>query len=129
MAGAASSVVVRVQLWHNPRCNTSRRAKAGLEAAGAELDVVEYMKSRVTRDQWAALLDAVGGDPTRLLRSREPLYADLKLADKIAARKIGREQVLELLVKYPQLLERPVVVARGKGLIARPAEKALEALR
>lgn len=120
--------MVRVQLWHNPRCNTSRRAKAGLEAAGAVLEVVEYMKGRVTRGQWAALLDAVGGDPTQLLRSREPLYHDLKLDERIAAGKVGREQVLDLLVKHPRLLERPVVVREGRGLIARPAEKVLDML-
>lgn len=120
---------MRVVLFHNPRCTTSRKAKEALEAKGAELDVVEYMKGKVTRAQWAELLDAVGGDPTRLLRAREPLYTDLKLADKIAAGKVGREQVLDLLVKHPRLLERPVVLAQGKGLIARPAEKALDALR
>lgn len=116
-------------LYHNPRCATSRKAKAALEAAGAELAIVEYLKGRVTRAEWAAVLDAVGGDPTRLLRAREPLYTDLKLADKIAAGKVGREQVLDLLTKHPQLLERPVVVRGAKGLIARPAERALDALR
>jgi arsenate reductase (glutaredoxin) len=120
---------VRVRIYHNPRCTTSRKAKAALEGAGAEVEVVEYLKGKVPRAEWAALLDAVGGDPTRLLRSREPLYKDLKLEQRIAAGKVGREQVLDLLVQHPQLLERPVLLAEGRGLIARPAEKALDVLR
>lgn len=120
---------MRVRIYHNPRCTTSRRAKALLEEAGAQLDVVEYLKGRMTRDDWAALVDAVGGDPTRLLRSREPLFKDLKLETKIAKGKIGREQVVELLWLHPQLLERPVVVAEDRALIARPAERAREVLR
>lgn len=120
---------MRVQLYHNPRCNTSCKAKAALEAAGHEVDAVLYMKGKVLRAEWAALLDAVGGDPVRLLRAREPMFKDLKLEQKIAAGKVGREEVLDLLVKHPELLERPVVLAGAKGIIARPAERALDAVR
>ena len=119
---------MRARLYHNPRCATSRKALAALQAAGAELDVVEYLKGKVPRSEWAAVLDKVGGDPTRLLRAREPLFKDLKLAPKIAAGKLGREEVLDLLTKHPRLLERPVVVVGERGLIARPAERALELL-
>lgn len=120
---------MRARLWFNPRCATCRKAKAALDGAGCDVEVVEYLKGRVPREAWATMLDAVGGDPARLLREREPLYKDLKLAAKRAQGKLGREEVLDLLVKHPQLLERPVVEARGKGVIARPAEKALDATR
>jgi arsenate reductase len=118
----------RVILWHHPRCATSRKALGLLQEAGAEVDIVEYLKGRVDRARWAGLVDAVGGDPTRLLRAREPLFKDLKLEAKIAAGKIGREEVIDLLTKHPQLLERPVVVTGDKAVIARPAEKVREAL-
>jgi arsenate reductase len=119
---------VRATIYHNPRCTTSRKAKELLEGAGVQLEVVEYLKGRVSREDWAALVDAVGGDPTKLLRSREPLYKDLKLAAKVAAGKLGREQVIDLLWMHPQLLERPVVVAEDRGIIARPAEKVQQLL-
>jgi arsenate reductase len=120
---------VRATVWYNPRCNTCRKVKAALEAGGAEVETVEYLKGKVTHDEWAALVDAVGGEPTKLLRSREPLYKDLKLEQKIAQGKIGRDQVIDLLRKHPQLLERPVVVTENCSFIARPAEKAQEVLR
>ncbi|HEV8360538.1 MAG TPA: ArsC/Spx/MgsR family protein, partial [Candidatus Thermoplasmatota archaeon] len=85
---------MRVRLWYNPRCTTCRKAKALLDGAGAEVELVEYLKGKRTEAEWAALVDALGGDPTRLLRSREPLYRDLKLEQKIAAGKIGRAQVI-----------------------------------
>lgn len=118
---------MRVRVWHNPRCATSQKAVALLRARGAEPDLVEYMKGKVTREAWAALVDALGGDPTRLLRSREPLYKDLKLDAKIAAGKVGRDEVIDLLTKHPRLLERPVVEGK-RVLIARPAERAADAL-
>ena len=119
---------MRATIWHNPRCTTSRKVKERLEARGAELTVVEYLKGRMTRAEWEQLVDAVGGDPTRLLRAREPLYKDLKLAQKIAAGKVGREQVIDLLAKHPQLLERPVVRIGERAAIVRPAEKVDELL-
>lgn len=119
---------MRARIWYHPRCSTCRKAKAALEARGAEVELVEYLKGRVTRDEWAALVDAVGGDPTRLLRRREPMYRDLKLDAKVAAGNVGREQVIELLARHPRLLERPVVQAGGRTVIARPAERALEVL-
>jgi arsenate reductase (glutaredoxin) len=119
---------MRVTLWHNPRCTTSRKALALLEGKGADVAVVDYTKGKQTREDWAVLVDALGGDPTRLLRAREPLYKDLKLEAKIRAGKVGREQVIDLLTRHPMLLERPVVVASGRALIARPAERAADAL-
>lgn len=120
---------MRATVWYHPRCGTCRKVKRYLEAAGCELELVDYLKGKMGRDDWAALVDAVGGEPTMLLRSREPLFKDLKLEQKIAAGKIGKEQVIDVLTKHPQLLERPVVSFHGKTFIARPAEKALEAVR
>ncbi|MCA1814185.1 MAG: hypothetical protein LC624_09580 [Halobacteriales archaeon] len=119
---------MQATIWHNPRCATSRKVKERLEARGVELHVVAYLKGRMTRADWEGLVDGVGGDPTRLLRAREPLYKDLKLEQKIAAGKVGREQVLDLLTKHPQLLERPVVRIGGRTAIVRPAEKVDEML-
>lgn len=115
-------------MWYNPRCGTCRKVKGLLEAEGVGLDLVEYLKGRVSRAEWARLVEAVGGEPARLLRSREPLFRDLKLGEKIAAGKMGREEVVELLHKHPRLLERPVVELGGRCLIARPAEKVRELL-
>jgi arsenate reductase len=114
---------VHATLWYHPRCSTCRKVRARLEERGAEVELVEYLKGRMTRDDWAKLVDDVGGDPTRLLRAREPLYKDLKLEEKIAQGKVRREQVIELLAKHPQLLERPVVRVGGRTAIVRPAEK------
>jgi len=119
---------MQATIWHNPRCSTSRKVLAALQERGVEAQVVAYLKGRMTREDWAALVDAVGGDPTRLLRAREPLYQDLKLDAKIAAGKVGREQVIDLLHKWPQLLERPVVRLGATTAIVRPAEKLRELL-
>ena len=114
---------MRATVWYHPRCNTCRKVRASLEAAGHEVALVEYLKGKVPREEWARLVDAVGGDATRLLRAREPMYKDLKLDQKIAQGKIGREQVIDLLHKHPQLLERPVVEVGERCAIARPAER------
>ncbi len=44
---------MKAKIWHNPRCSKSREALALLEAAGAEITIVEYLKHPPTRDELA----------------------------------------------------------------------------
>lgn len=109
-----------ITIYHNPRCSKSREAFAMVEqfAAGHHIpvEVIEYLKTSPTREQLQALWQTLGGDLREMIRNNEDEYAALGLD------KAGESTLLDALAAHPKLLQRPVVVYRGKAMIARPPE-------
>lgn len=108
-----------LRLFHNPRCSKSRAALAAVREAGANAEVVEYLKSTPSR---AELLDLLGklADPPSALVRRDPAFTQAGLTD---ADLQTREQVADVLLAHPALMERPVLVRGERAIIGRPTER------
>jgi arsenate reductase len=112
-----------VALFFNPRCSKCRTARGLLEQEGIDATVVEYLQQPPTVAELETLMEQLGIDDARLMmRPGEPVYAELGLADQH-----GRS-LLEAVAAHPILLERPIVVYRGRAVIARPPERLRELL-
>jgi arsenate reductase (glutaredoxin) len=110
-----------VTIWHNPRCGKSRETLALLREKGVEPVVREYLKDPPSRKEVEILLDQLGVEPRLLVRDGE---AEFKATGKKAAT-LTRKDAVELIIRHPILLQRPVVVSGGKAAIGRPPEAAL----
>jgi len=112
-----------VTIYHNPQCSTSRKTLGLLEARGVAPKVVEYLQAPPTEAELARVIKLLGVSAHDLVRTKESDYAESGLtpdspdADIIAA-----------LVRYPKLLERPIVTANGKAALGRPPESVLDIL-
>jgi arsenate reductase len=114
----------RVTIYHNPVCGKSRGALEILRQREVACDVVEYLKAPPDRATLGRFLDLLGGPPAALVR-KDKRFAELGLRD---ADYQSRDQVIDLLLRHPELMERPVVVRGGRAVIARPSEKVLKLL-
>lgn len=114
-----------VTIYHNPRCSKSRETLALLEQHGVEPQVVLYLDTPPSVAELKKLLQQLGFISAReLMRKKEDLYKELKLADET----LSEEQLLQAMVANPKLIERPIVVKGGKARIGRPPEQVLEVL-
>ncbi|MFV8980305.1 arsenate reductase (glutaredoxin) [Serratia fonticola] len=114
-----------VTIYHNPRCSKSRETLALLEQHGVEPQVVLYLDTPPSVAELKKLLQELGFTSAReLMRKKEDLYKELKLADDT----LSEEQLLQAMVSNPKLIERPIVVKGGKARIGRPPEQVLEIL-
>lgn len=120
MADATSAT--NTTLYHNPQCSKSRGALEWLTQLAAEkslvLDVVEYLKSPLKRETLQELLSQLPNNPTDLVR-RDKKFKALELDE---ADYQDANQVVELLLAHPELMQRPVAVFCGKAAIGRPPE-------
>jgi len=114
----------RFVVYHNPACGKSRGALDILHERAVECDVVEYLKTPPDRATLARFLELLGGPPADLVR-KDKRFKELGLDPKDY---VTREQVIDVLLKHPELMERPVVIHAGRAVIARPSEKVLELL-
>jgi arsenate reductase len=113
-----------VTIYHNPRCSKSRAMLALIEARGLKPRIVEYLKTPPTAPELKAILRKLGLKPRDVLRTGEPLYAELGLK----TRGLDDDALVALMVKHPILIERPIVVAGDRCALGRPPEKVLEIL-
>ena len=111
-------------IYHNPRCSKSRQTLQLLEENAVSATVVEYLKTPPDVDTLTGLLDMLGLEPRDLMRKKEAEYKASGADDT----SLSRDRLIELMVEYPKLIERPIVVSDGRAAIGRPPEKVLEIL-
>ena len=109
---------MRVTIYHNPKCGTSRTVLSMIRARGIEPEVIEYLATPPDAGRLKDLLDRLRVRPRALLRRRGTPYDDLGLDDS----KWTDEALLGMIAKHPILMERPVVVSDRGAKICRPAE-------
>ena len=94
------------------------------EELGVEVDIVNYIKTPPDADTLRSVIAKLEDEPTALVR-RDSMWKKLGLTDDDAA---TEDQIVELLVKHKQLLQRPVVVTADTAIIGRPKERVTELL-
>jgi arsenate reductase len=95
-----------------------------LRERGVEFDAVEYLKTPIGRAGLERILGAIPDPPAELVR-KDKRFTELGLR---AGDYVTREAVIELLLRHPELMQRPIVFRGPRAIIARPAEKVLELL-
>ena len=116
--------MTNVTIYHNPACGTSRNTLALIRHAGIEPVVIEYLKTPPSADKLRELVAAMGTPVRALLREKETTYAELGLGD----RTLSDAQLLEAMLAYPILINRPIVVTDLGTKLCRPSEAVLELL-
>lgn len=114
----------KITIFHNPRCSKSRQTMELLHSKSIEPDVVEYLKTPPDFQALDDILNMLNIEPRQLMRKGEAEYKENNLADET----LTREQLIEAMVKFPKLIERPIVISNGKAAIGRPPETVLEIL-
>jgi arsenate reductase len=111
-----------VTMYHNPRCNTSRKTLALLREKGVEPTIVEYLKTPYTAEQLKKLLGQLKMPASKLVRKKEAAAAGVDPAS------LSEEALIEAMVQNPIIVERPIVVSGRKAALGRPPEAVLAVL-
>jgi len=107
-----------ITIYHKPTCTTCRQAVQLLKDSGTPFTAVNYYEQTFTKDQLKKILKKAGLSPKEVLRTKEDIYKELGLAKK----DLSDDALLDLMVKHPDLIQRPLVVKDDKAMLARPAE-------
>ncbi len=107
-----------ITIYHKPTCTTCRQAVQMLKESGKPFMAINYYEETFTKTQLKNLLKRAGLAPRDVLRTKEDIYRDLELAKK----DISDDELLDLMVKYPDLIQRPIVEKGDKVILARPAD-------
>jgi arsenate reductase len=110
-----------IKVYHNTQCSKSRECLLFLDRSGKPYEIIEYLKNAPTVEELKTLIKKLGVKPIELVRTKEDIWQQ-----KYKGRKLRNEQIIRAMVKYPILIERPIVVNGDQAIIARPLERAGE---
>ncbi len=107
-----------ITLYQKPTCSTCREAVQLLKESGKPFTAINYYEDTFTKGQLKGLLKKAGLAPRDVLRTKEDIYRELGLAKKT----LSDDELIELMVAHPDLIQRPLVETGEHAMLARPAE-------
>lgn len=113
-----------ITVYQKPTCTTCRQVYAALRDANVDVEAVDYYTDPIPRAKLEELIRKLGITPRELLRSKEPAYRDLGLADAT----LSDAHIIDAMVAHPDLIQRPIVEKGERAILARPAERVKEIL-
>jgi len=115
--------MAELTVYEKPTCTTCRRLSALLAERGIEADRVDYHVTGLSEDEIRDLLAKANARPRDVLRTREPAHAE-----HVAGRDLSDDELIAVMARHPELVQRPIVVRGDRAVLARPVERVLELL-
>lgn len=112
-----------MKIYHNPQCSKSNGALELIQQHGIIPEVVEYLHTVPTKEELIDILGLLQMKPLELIRTAELLFQE-----KFEGNSYTDEQWMDIMLQYPELIERPIVINGDKAVIGRPVERVLELL-
>jgi len=113
----------KVKIFHNTRCRKSRESLDFLNSKNnLKVEVINYLENSPSKEELIKILEMLNIPAIDLVRKSELIY-------KEKVKKFGRpdeETAIDWMVKFPKLIERPIVIYKNKAVIGRPLEKVEE---
>jgi len=110
------------KIFHNPRCSKSRQALKILESNDKDYEIFLYLQETLNKKIIKNVLDILGLNPKEILRAGEADYKENKLSQYDDE----DETLIEFMIKYPKIIERPIILKGAEGVIGRPPENVLK---
>jgi arsenate reductase len=88
-----------------------------IKEQGIEPEIIQYLKTPPTKTELKAIIEQLGMLPSQLLRKGEKIYKE-----NFKGKDISEEEWIDIMVEYPKLIERPIVIKNGKAVLGRPPE-------
>jgi arsenate reductase len=110
-----------MKIYHNPRCRKSREGLAILQDAKMEPEIIDYIKNPISFDELTDILRKLDIPAIDLVRKNEAIWKE-----NFKNKALSEKEIIEAMVSFPKLIERPIVVHKEEAVIGRPPEKIKE---
>lgn len=105
------------KIYYNPRCSKCRIASTTLDEKNVEYETYEYLSDGITEEDVKEILEKGNFKIDDILRVKEPEYID-----HIKGRNLSDEEKIQILIQYPKILQRPIILSNDNAIIARDSE-------
>jgi arsenate reductase len=110
---------MKITVYQKPTCTTCRQVYAALRDAGVDFDAVDYYTDPMPKTKLRELLRKMKMPARELLRTKEEMYRTLRLGE----RTLTDDEIVDLMIEHPDLIQRPIVEKGSRAILARPADR------
>jgi len=111
-------------VYQKPTCTKCRTTLRLLKERGADFEAINYFELQLTAKDLRALLKMLGLTAGEILRKDEPVAKKLGIGKK----DFSDDELIALMAKHPDLIQRPIVVRGDKAVMGRPLENVAKLL-
>lgn len=110
-------------IFHNPRCSKSRETLQLLEEKEEKIEIIKYLDTPPTKEELRKIISLLDVKPIELVRTQEKEWKE-NFKDKT----LSDEEIIDAMIAFPKLMERPIVLKNDKAAVGRPPENVLKIL-
>ena len=110
------------KIFHNSRCSKSRQTLRILQDNNCDIEIINYLETELDVSLIMDVLQKLSLKPRDILRTSEQDYKDNNLKED----NLSDDDLIDYMVKYPKLIERPIVIKGNKAVLGRPPENVFE---
>ncbi len=107
-----------ITIYHNPRCQKSREGLKFLQQSGQDFKVIEYLKAPFSEEELRSILSKLQIKPLDLIRKNEAIWKS-----DFRGKPLTDNQIIQAMLHYPKLIERPIIANETLAIIGRPVDK------
>ena len=111
-------------IYHNPKCSKSRKALEIIKSKNIEPTIILYLTNKLSKIEVENVLSKLELSIRDILRTEEDEYKNNNLKNE----NLTDDKLIDFLIKFPKLLQRPIVIKNNKAVIGRPPENILNLL-
>ena len=108
----------KLTVYQTPTCAKCRMTLRLLKEHGAEFEAINYFETPLTETDLRSLLKKLGSSAREILRKDEPVAKELS----IGKQDFSDNELIALMAKHPDLIQRPIVVRGDQAVLGRPPE-------
>lgn len=105
-------------IYQKPTCSTCRQVVKLAEASGKPYEAINYYEKPFTKTKLKSLLKKGGIKASEIMRTKEDIYKTLK--PRMAT--LDEDEIIDLMIQHPNLIQRPLVEKGETVILARPPE-------
>ena len=106
-----------LSIYHNKRCSKSREGICFLENLNKPFETIHYLEKMLTHTELETIIIKLKIKPIELVRVKEKDWIE-----NFKGKTLTDSEIIEAMLHYPKLIERPIVINGKKAVIARPSE-------
>jgi arsenate reductase len=108
----------KITVYEKPTCTKCREMDRFLRESGVDFSKVNYYLEPLSEKQLRELIKKMGIAPRELLRTSESIYRELGIGKK----DLSDDEIISLMIKHPDLMQRPIVERGDRAVLGRPTE-------
>lgn len=109
-----------MKIYHNKRCQKSRKALEIIQNQTNKFEVIEYLKNPLSAKELTSILIKLKLEPIDLVRKNEIIWKE-----KYNGKKLANTEIINIMLSNPQLIQRPIIINKNKAIIGRDIKKVM----